>query len=185
MPGAPQQPTIPYPTAEQVLRLVRVFCLDAGITIDGDLLSDTATYTIPILQAAYEYVQQELGNRGFETPTKETVLLNLTPVPAAVQGPGTQVFIDWTQYFDGENQNASPVLPQDCIVPVRLWERPNGSVLRFVPMGVANDGLDSLPQYTYLRQWEWRDDKLYMIGSTQAQDLRMRYKALLPALTGP
>ncbi len=32
----------PYPSAEQVMQLTRVLCLDAGISITGDLLADTA-----------------------------------------------------------------------------------------------------------------------------------------------
>ena len=32
----------PYPTAEQVLQLARTICLDAGISITGDLLADNA-----------------------------------------------------------------------------------------------------------------------------------------------
>lgn len=162
---------------------MRVFCLDAGISVDGDLLADTANSTFPILQSAYEYVQQELTNRGYETPTKEAILLNVTPVPAAVQGPSTQAFIGYDQYFDGQNKNNAPLLPQDLIAPLRLWERQNGSTARFTVMQMANDGLDSLPQYSFLRQWEWRDDKIYLIGSTQAEDLRIRYKSYFPALT--
>jgi hypothetical protein len=184
MPGlAPQQPSAPYPTVKQVLQLTRAFCLDAGISIDGDLLSDTSTYTYPLLQSAYENVQDELANHGYETPTKEAILLNVTAVPSAVQNPGTQVYIGYDQYFDGQNQNNAPLLPQDLLAPVRLWERPNGSILRFAEMDPANDGLDSLPQYLYLRQWEWRDDKIYLIGATQALDVRMRYKAYFPVLT--
>lgn len=182
MPAQAPQVQPPYPTAEYVLNLVRVYCLDAGISIQGDLLADNAAYTIPLLQSAYEYVQDELNNRGYETPTKEILLLNVTPVPAAALSPGTQVYIDYVNYFDGLNLNNAPVLPQDMLTPVKLWERPAGSLLRFAPMGLANDGIDSLPQYSYMRQWEWRDDKIYMPGATQAIDLRARYKAYFPVL---
>jgi hypothetical protein len=183
MPGIGQQITVPYPTAEQVLRLTRVFCLDAGISLDGDLLADTSNYTFPILQSAYEYVQQELINHGYEAPTKETILLNVAPVPSALQGPGTQVSIGHDNYFDGQQPQNAPLLPHDLITPLRLWERPAGSIQRFVEMKPALDGLDSLPQSTFLRQWEWREDRIYLIGSTQANDLRCRYKSYFPALT--
>lgn len=185
MPILPPVVQPPYPTAEFVLNLVRTICLDAGISLSGDLLSDTANYTFTLLQSAYEYVQDEIANHGYETPKKEIILSNITAVPAAVLSPATQVYIDYANYFDGLNQKAAPVLPQDLLAPVRLWERPNGSLLRFSEMNLANDGLDSLPQYSFLRQWEWRDDKLYMIGATQALDIRLRYQAYFPALVGP
>ncbi len=37
------------------------------------------------------------------------------------------------------------------------------------------NGLPSIPKLQWNRQWEWRDDVLYMPGATVATDIRMRY----------
>lgn len=36
---------------------------------------------------------------------------------------------------------------------------------------------------TYLRLWEWREDKVNLIGATQSITVRMRYEKVLPELT--
>lgn len=256
-----------YPTAEQVLQLTRVLALDAGISITGDLLADTApgvlisaaaqagfivtittnqahnfnigqvvnvqnvtvagynglqtvqtvpalnqfTYTLAVnglgassggsvslnpsqafilLNSAYQYVQDKIANQGYETPLGEVVLSNVTPVPASVQDPATRVYIGYDVYFDGLTnntpaQNGTPILPSTLLLPLVVKERPHGVKSRFTDMGMANDGLDLRQQLPRMGEWDWRDDKLYMIGATQALDLWMRYQAYFPDLTQP
>jgi hypothetical protein len=36
---------------------------------------------------------------------------------------------------------------------------------------------------SYLRLWEWREDKINLIGATQAITIRIRFEKVLPALT--
>jgi hypothetical protein len=42
------------------------------------------------------------------------------------------------------------------------------------------DGLPSCTKSTYNRMWEWRQDAIFIPGSTQVMDLRLRYAAFLP-----
>lgn len=256
----------PYASAEDVLRLARVLCLDAGISITGDLLADNApgvlisaatqaafvvtittnqahnfdigdivtvqnvtvagyngqqtvqtipalnqfTYTLGVaglgassggsaslnpsqgfilLNSAYRFVQDKIANLGYETPISEAVLINIPPVPAAVQDPATQVYIGYDFYFDGLNLHdpntpvPSPVLPIDMLIPLVVKERITGVKTIFRPMGMANDGLSKRMQLAFQQEWEWRGDRLYMIGATQALDIWIRYQSYFPELT--
>jgi len=68
------------------------------------------------------------------------------------------------------------------IVPLRLWERQNGTTEDFVQMDPVNDGLPSSSQTSRLRLWDWRGDSIYMPGAIQVNDLRLRYAAYLADL---
>jgi hypothetical protein len=254
----------PYPTAENVLQLVRTLVLDAGISIAGNLLGDNSpgvviasisesggtvtvttqqahglnvgnlvmvsnvvpagyngqfavvsvpalnqfTYLNPavglaagtggsvsispsqafiLLNSAYQYVQDKIANLGFETPIEEAFLLNIPPVPQSVQGTATRVFIGYDIYFNGLQNLKAPVLPPDLKIPLVLKERCSGQNLGygFRPMGMANDGLTLRCQLPYFDEWEWRGDRIYLIGATQNLDLYLRYEAFFPALVFP
>jgi hypothetical protein len=41
----------------------------------------------------------------------------------------------------------------------------------------------NLQPSSYLRLWEWREDKINLIGATQSVTVRVRYEKLLPELT--
>ena len=43
-------------------------------------------------------------------------------------------------------------------------------------------GMPNLDPCSYLRIWEWREDKINLIGATQAITVRLRYEKTLPAL---
>lgn len=257
----------PYVNSEYVLNLARVLCLDAGISIVGDLLADTSpgiaitaasqtllvvtittsqahgltigqvvnvlnvgvagynglqtvqttpalnqfTYVLGapglaassggsvslspsqafiLLNSAYQYVQDEITNQGYETQIEETVLKNVTPVPASVRDTATQVWIGYDAYFDGLTLNTTaingtPQLPIDLLAPLVLKERVSNLGAVFYDMGMANDGLTKRFQYALMREWEWRGDRIYMVGATQTLDIWMRYQAYFPELTMP
>ena len=81
---------------------------------------------------------------------------------------------------------SSPQLPTDCLVPHMLWERATANTTDlFVPMEkfTSGGGMLNLQPSTYLRMWEWREDKINLVGATQAITVRLRYEKVLPALT--
>lgn len=170
-----------YNTAEYVLNLTRSILNDAAQNIAGNLLADTQPYTFVYLNSAYQFLQDELVNNGVETFKKETVLASVTPV--ANTDPATQVFIYDQGYNDGGTTHATPALPSDLIVPIRLWERQSGTNSYFVEMQRANDGLPSVAKGSFNVYWEWRTDGIYMPGSLSTEDIRMSYLAYLPDLT--
>jgi len=178
LPNIPQSG--PYDTAEYILNLTRAYINDMTQSQAGNVLNDSQPYTFIYLNGGYRYIQKKLWNSGIRSPIKEQILLNVTPVPATALDPATQVFIDYSEYFDGLNQNATPVLPTDMLMPQRIWERQHGTLQNYVPMVQAQDGLPSRSQTICLGVWEWRGDKIWMTGATQANDLRLRYQAFFP-----
>jgi len=156
---------------------------DAIFSSAGEILTDTGTLLFPLLNDSLEWMTNELANHGVDTYTKETPLLNVTPI--AVLDPGVQVDISDTGYFDGVLNHAQPQVPTDLLVPIRLWERQSGSTEWWQPMNETLDGLPSGPQGPRLKVWEWRQDGLYMMGATQTNDLRLRYKSNSATLATP
>lgn len=162
-----------YVSIGEVLKLVRTITNDMIYSQAGEILTDTGNLTFPILNDALEWFQNEVNNHGVETFRKETILSPITAI--TVNDPGTQVAVSDTGYFDGITDNPSPVVPEDLLVPIRVWERQTGSVEDWIPMTQRLDGLPSMSQGARLNMWEWREDQIVMPGATQSNDLRLRY----------
>jgi hypothetical protein len=173
--------TTSYNSAETVLNLARSIVNDAAQSIQGEILADSQPYTFVYLNSAYQFLQDELANNGEETFKKEVIFSGLTPVVNI--DPATQVFLYDQGYNDGGTAHALPSLPQDMIIPLRLWERQSSTINMFSPMVKANDGLPSIPKSSYNCFWEWRGDTIYLPGALLTTDIRMSYIAYLPDLT--
>lgn len=175
--------TAPFDTVEQALQLARVRLNDAIASIGGEILTDTAVFSQTVVNAAWRRLQAKLDDLGFTMQTNEVVLTSLPPVTATSTDPTLQVWLNWSQYFDGANYFTppnTPVLPQDFISPLRLWERQSGSNSVFIPMLLQLDGLPSVQKAIFNRMWEWRDNAIYMPGAIGNTDIRLRYKRYLP-----
>jgi hypothetical protein len=80
---------------------------------------------------------------------------------------------------------SSPQLPTDCLMPHVLWERATantGDVFVPIEKFTSGGGMLNLQPSTYLRLWEWREDKINLIGATQSITVRVRYEKVLPIL---
>jgi hypothetical protein len=67
-----------------------------------------------------------------------------------------------------------------------LWERAAANTADvFMPMEkfMSGGSMLNLQPSSYLRLWEWREDKINLIGATQSVTVRVRYEKLLPELT--
>lgn len=174
-------PQSAYPTAEQVMNRARAFVNDAFRGGKGRVLTDQAPFTIEYLNSAFEELQDKIGNNGVITLIKDNVILGpLTPVVAP--NPNVQTFIDYSGYFDGTTMHANPVLPADCRAVLKCWEQQIGSNLPFQPMRQPQEGLTSSYQGQYLGFWEYRQDRINMIGSTTTEQIRIRYESRFPVL---
>ncbi len=138
----------------------------AGVVFTDALL-------MPLLNSAYRGLQRELAESGVSVlAEQQDIDLEL------VTGTG----VTPTEISDV----SSPQLPTDCLVPHMLWERATANTTDvFVPMEKFTSGgsMLNLQPSTYLRLWEWREDKVNLIGATQAITVRMRYEKILPLLT--
>lgn len=157
-----------YNTAGQVTSLVRSLLNDAA----GNLFTDGVL--IPYANSAYRKVQRALANIQSGSFLSDDVLLVVPAVTAT--DPSVQVSI--TDGTAPPNQ-----LPPNLLVPLKLWERANGSSDDFVEMTDLTDhgGLPSQAQGLNLQYWEWRADGLYFLGATQDTQIRLRYEMSYPA----
>ena len=163
----PVVPTTAYSQAEDALTLARALVNDSA----GAVFTDTLL--MPFLNSAYRGLQRELAENGVSVLAEQQDLeLDRDPVTG----------ITPTEISD----TSSPQLPTDCLAPHMLWERATantGDV--FVPMEKFTSGgsMLNLQPSTYLRLWEWREDKVNLIGATQSITVRIRYEKVLPLLT--
>lgn len=184
MPAIPPLVTSPYQTANTVLNAAAARLnsqLPTLAAVSGKLLDNTQAYTQQIFNNAWRALQNFLANLGYSRVTREVIITGLPPVQS--NDPAVQVFINWTNYFDGLYYWNQPVLPADFTSPLKVWERWSGQNLPFPsePMEMMLDGMfNQWPNMLYHRQCDWREDALYMPGSLMTTDLRFRYVSLLP-----
>ena len=159
-----------YNTAGQITSLVRSLLNDA----QGNLFTDAVL--LPYANSAYRKVQRALGNTGAGGFLSDDTLL----VVAAVPAPDASLQVSLTDATAPPNQ-----LPTDLLVPMKLWERANGSSDDFAEMVdlTRHGGLPSRTQDTVLSVWEWRADGIYFLGATRDTQIRLRYLKAYPDLT--
>jgi hypothetical protein len=179
---------------ETIMNLVRALVNDSqagetGTPGEGQIITDNpavSPFTQPFLNSAIREVYRELRNAGQPTLIKDNVqVLGLTPLVSPTLGagapdPAVQVSLGFEGYFNGLELNADLKLPSDVITLERVWERQTSSSGSYIPMDQPQFGLPSLLQGARFQVWEWREDKIWMIGATQTNDLRLRYWAALP-----
>lgn len=159
-----------YNTAGQITSLVRSLLNDA----QGNLFTDAAL--LPYANSAYRKVQRALGNAGAGGFLSDDALL----VVAAVDSPDASLQVSITDATAPPNQ-----LPTDLLLPLKIWERPNGSSDDFAEMVdlTRHGGLPSRVQDVNLSVWEWRSDGIWFLGATQDTQIRLRYLKAYPDLT--
>jgi hypothetical protein len=159
--------TTAYSQAEDALNLARALMNDTAAAVFTD------TLLMPLLNSAYRALQRELAENGVSVLIEQQDIdLELDPTTGV-----TNIEI---------SDASDPQLPSDCLMPHMLWERATANTTDvFVPMEKFTSGgsMLNLQPSTYLRLWEWREDKVNLIGATQAITVRIRYEKVLPELT--
>src|ERR1700720_791826 len=162
----PVVPTTAYSQAEDALTLARALMNDSSGAVFTDALLR------PLLNSAYRGLQRELAENGVSVLMEQQDLE--LDQNASTGGTNTEI-----------SEVSSPRFPTDCLMPHALWERGSantGDV--FVPMEkfTSGGGMLNLQPSSYLRLWEWREDKINLIGATQSITVRVRYEKILPLL---
>jgi hypothetical protein len=159
--------TTAYSQAEDALTLARALVNDASAAVFTD------TLLMPLLNSAYRGLQRELAENGVSVLVEQQdVELDTNPTTGVTNTEISDV--------------SSPQLPTDCMMPHMLWERATANTTDvFMPMEkfMSGGGMLNLQPSSYLQLWEWREDKINLIGATQSITVRVRYEKLLPALT--
>lgn len=181
MPIVPPPPVgLPFDTADTILNLARARLNDTIFSAAGNLLSDTQNYTFTLLNGAWRHLQEDLANAGSAGQIQEVVLEGY-PVTASTD-PSTQAFLNQQYYFDGVSfwvPPDVPLLPQDLILPLRIWERQTSTNQIFTQVAPVNDGLPDLVKTNRNRVYEWRNNSIYLPGSNISMDFRIRYASYL------
>lgn len=178
MPIPPPPVTAPYPMLETALNLARTRLNDAIASLGGDILTDTQPFTGAMANAAWRNLQIFLCNLGY-SKYKKRFRGFAYPVVSSTD-PSSDTFLSWTQFFDGTGYFSAPtvdLLPQDFIAPLKMGERPTGSNQVFSPMGLSPDGLPQGMKRPWNGFFEWKNDRIYMPGSTRSMDLDIYYAA--------
>jgi hypothetical protein len=177
-----------------VMDLVRSLVNDtqAGVTntpgegqifVNDPLISP---FTQPFLNSSIRELYRELRNVGDPVLIKDNVIFTNLPIinsPAnglGIPDAAVQTFLDPAGYFDGVQFWPNFVLPGDMLYPTKLWERQTNSNDIFHNMDSPSGGMESAMQGPYLKQWEWRNNRLNFRGATQNVDIRIRYYCSLP-----
>ncbi|MGC1660462.1 MAG: hypothetical protein WA737_10645, partial [Candidatus Acidiferrales bacterium] len=148
----PVIPTTAYSQAEDALTLARALVNDTSAAVFTDPL------LMPLLNSAYRGLQRELAESGVSVlAEQQDIELDPDPVSGVTQ----------TEISD----TSDPQLPTDCLMPHMLWERASANTTDvFAPMEkfMSGGGMLNLQPSVYLRLWEWREDKVNLIGATQS-----------------
>jgi hypothetical protein len=137
-----------------------------------------------MLNSALRTLLRKLRIEGVTFPTKDNfVLYGVTPVQTV--SPNVEIYIGYNGYFDGSQMHPTPSLPTDMMQPYEVSEQDAGSNLSFCPMSQPEGGIRSTFQGPYMGSWEWRNYGIYMPGSTQTKNLRLRYKSTQMPLDVP
>jgi hypothetical protein len=162
----PVVPTTAYAEAEDALSLARSLLNDSA----GSVFSDSLL--MPFLNSAYRGLQRQLAENGVSVVAEQQdIEMDADPVSGVTNTELSDV--------------SSPQLPTDCLVPHQLWERATANTADvFVPMEkfTSGGGMLNLQPTTYLRLWEWREDKINLIGASQSITVRVRYEKALAQL---
>ena len=166
-----------YDTVSVALNVVRVR-LNSINKAAADLINVQSPWTQQYTNQAFRRLQEWLANRGSVRLTNEVIIeglaANTNPDPAI------QCYLDWGGYFDGTTLDPTIFLPEDFIMPWKAQVRQNGMNSQFVDMAQILNGLPSwITPNPWNFCWEWRNDKMYLLGATTITDLRIRYHKYL------
>jgi len=186
----------PYPAIADVTNLTRSMVQDdmAGATStigEGQIFVDNQTISVTMgnfFNSAVRSLSRLLRMTSAPMLIRDNwLILGVPPLYSPSYGlatpdPAVQVQLGYTGYNNGQTVDNTWALPIDCILVDRVWERINGSNDDFQPMEQPSQGIASRWQNVYNRVWEWRQDSIFMPGSIETMDLRLRYKMQLPTL---
>lgn len=173
-------PTAPYDSLEDVVNAARMRLNDMIASVGGDVLVDTAPFTIVAVNAAWRKLQEFLSKLGFLRFKNECILqLRALGHSDETERP----YLDWTGFHTTGFTDDTIVLPQDLIAPIELRERSLEDVSRsFQAMDFLPGGLPLIGQGYWLKTWSWHDEKLWIpgnIGITGVQ-VWIRYWSFAP-----
>ncbi len=177
-----------YPSLNTIANLCRSAVDDdkkgaTGTAGEGQILTNTSVTLQNFMNSAIRDLYRDIRIMGQPTLIGDNyVLIGLPPVNsslgAGVSNPAVQVALQFTGYFDGLQNWSNFTLPGNLLYPLEVWERASTGASSSAPFGQMIQTTGSLcprQQTQVLGEWEWRQDGIWMNGSTQTRDIRLRY----------
>lgn len=140
--------------ASDICTLARTYLNDTSIQ-----LFDNATL-LPYLQTANNELSDKLITNGLSNQK----VVNSVQIIIAV---GTKIL--------------SP-LPDDLIVPIKLWERTNPSTDDFWPM-IKKEWEPNIQPGNTLTYWTWRNQEILFVGALTSREIKLAYIRTLSSFT--
>ena len=179
-----------YPTIQTVTNLVRSDVRDdmAGATNtigEGQILVDSLSTSLTMANFFNSAVRELCHEMRLQSAPAligdNFIIRNIPPIngPMGLQvaDPTVQVGIAPAPqgYFDGSIWHPSYCLPAGVYEVIRCWERQTLSNDTFSDMGEPSNGMAGVYQTYGFGQWEWRTGMVWMPGSLDNRDLRLRW----------
>jgi hypothetical protein len=172
----------PYDIVDTIMNTARVRMNDAIASLGGDILTNEQPFTQQMVNSAWRRLQQYLSNLGYTRLINETIITAL-PICGS-SDPAVQCWLDWTGFYDGTQIFTGYTLPQKCAFILKLWDRVSGLNAGWgCPLENVMDGLPARYKYNRNAIFTIFDDKIYMPGTSQPVDLRIRYAQFFPDFT--
>ena len=96
-------PNSAFPTVGECMDLARAIVNDSfpGIAgVQGRILTNSATFTLPYLNSAFRTIQRRLRNEGVTFPIEDYFVLSSLPAQTN-QDPSVFCYIGYDGYFNG------------------------------------------------------------------------------------
>lgn len=149
--------------------------------IGGQIVSNNNSFSQQVVNDAWRKMQNKLADLRY-SGLQNDLLFTAVP-PVASNDPATQVYFDFSGYWDGASSHGGFALPSNLIQPYELTERQNGTTNIFTDLDRIPWSLPRVTKADWNRQWLWRDNRLYMPGALVATDITLVYAQLLADFT--
>ena len=174
--------------------MARIQVNDSINATAGQTLIDTADFTPYYVNRAWLMLQQELLALGWPRFLFEGYVISGIPGVSSLD-TALQASLSWEGYSDGVITDATRVLPQNLIKPLKLMERPSGqapNIGNFIDMDGPEQGIVRIPpiqKQQWNGIWVWNSDSsgnqaIFMPGALVNTDLRIDYEGYIPDFTG-
>jgi hypothetical protein len=145
--------------------------------IGGQVIGNTNAFSQQVVNSAWRKLQNKLADMRYAPLQIDTVFLEVPPTGNL--DPVAQAYMNFSNYYDGATLWDAPVLPQNLIRPWELTERASGSEALFTDMDPIPWSLPRVAKSQWNRQWLWKNNTIYLPGSTLVTDIAMLYSQLL------
>ena len=180
-------PSSNFPSIGSCLDLSRAIVNDSFPGIAGQqgrILTNSATFTLSYLNSAFRTIQRRLRNEGVTFPIEDNFIFSSLPAQTN-QDPSVLCYIGYDGYFNGSQMFGQYRLPSNFIQPQVVRQRTSNANQQFVPMCQAMEGLCSAYPGQGFGQWEWRNYQIWFNGSTQVNDMNLRFTTGQPPINAP